>query len=579
MKILKAISILVATVLMMTGCTSTQQSQDSGKLKVIATTAIIADFVKNVAKDKAEVIQLVPTGADPHSYEPSIRQLRDITTANIAFSNYLLLEEHAIVKMLDSNLPAKAKNVAIAESAIPKGMQTIHLIEDRNLDTIWLGLRVKGSGENLLSETKSNTDEQQLQNKTRASQVYISLKKLKGPGQMYGYLNQSFEQPDIYFDSTRIGDGEKATLPTDAHTHMSWAFTKAGIYHATFKASYKSADGKTVPVGQATYTFAVGVDAHKKYPNAVICDRNHADITVDLDDKKLSFAIAESEGSNVHKHDTTVESSEESAEQHTDEQVHDDTDEDQNQYEHQNHDEHSEQHHSHGDHSDVQYAPEQVVIEVPNKAITQIPAEQDYRFLGRAGTQIYLLPQAVLGKHVHGDIDPHLWLDVSNSLYYVDVIAENLQKLDPKNASYYAENAKVYKEKLRKLDVQIQKGIASIDPQNRYLVTTHDSFGYFANKYGLKVAGFVTPNPSTQPSVAQRKKLTQTIHNLKVKAVFLEPNLITKSSVLNQIATEQNVKVCPIWSDSFTDGVQSYEQMMRANLKSLEKCLGDKKGK
>ena len=50
--------------------------------------------------------------------------------------------------------------------------------------------------------------------------------------------------------------------------------------------------------------------------------------------------------------------------------------------------------------------PQRVVVDVPTRTLAQVP--QGYGFVGRAGTQAYILPQAVLGKHVHGEIDPHL---------------------------------------------------------------------------------------------------------------------------------------------------------------------------
>ena len=54
------------------------------------------------------------------------------------------------------------------------------------------------------------------------------------------------------------------------------------------------------------------------------------------------------------------------------------------------------------------------MIEVPNAALHEVPPDPSMRFLGRAGDLIHQLPQAVLGKHVHGEIDPHLWQDVGN---------------------------------------------------------------------------------------------------------------------------------------------------------------------
>jgi ABC-type Zn uptake system ZnuABC Zn-binding protein ZnuA len=89
----------------------------------------------------------------------------------------------------------------------------------------------------------------------------------------------------------------------------------------------------------------------------------------------------------------------------------------------------------------------------------------------------------------------------------------------------------------------------------------------------VKIAGFVTPNPATEPSLADRKKLTQTIRNLKVPAVFLEPNLRSRSSVLQQVADENHIRVCPIYGDTFDGKVNTYIDMMRYNANILKECL------
>ena len=55
---------------------------------MVTTTGILADLVRNVAGDRATVTQMVPDGADPHSYEPGLRTVRDVAYADLAFSNY-----------------------------------------------------------------------------------------------------------------------------------------------------------------------------------------------------------------------------------------------------------------------------------------------------------------------------------------------------------------------------------------------------------------------------------------------------------------------------------------------------------
>ena len=115
--------------------------------------------------------------------------------------------------------------------------------------------------------------------------------------------------------------------------------------------------------------------------------------------------------------------------------------------------------------------------------------------------------------------------------------------------------------------------IASIPQKQRTLVTTHDSFGYLAKAYGLEVAGFVAPNPSLEPSVQQLANLSRTLQNIGGKAVFIEPNSRTHVNELFSLAHQAEVKICKIYSDTFTKEIDSYLKLMIENGKSLKSCL------
>ncbi len=165
------------------------------------------------------------------------------------------------------------------------------------------------------------------------------------------------------------------------------------------------------------------------------------------------------------------------------------------------------------------------MIDVPAKALAEVPNDRRLGFLGRPGTSIHQLPQAVLGKHVHGEIDPHLWQDVGNAMAYVELIRDTLVDADPEHALDYRERAETYLGELQDLDDRVRARLAAIPEERRHLITTHDAFAYLAKAYDLQVAGFVSPNPAVEPSLADRRKLTETIRSLEVPAVFLEPNL------------------------------------------------------
>ena len=63
------------------------------KLRVVATTSIVADVVSNVGGHNIELTELLPRGTDPHSYQPTPRDLRTVADAHVVFANGAGLEE------------------------------------------------------------------------------------------------------------------------------------------------------------------------------------------------------------------------------------------------------------------------------------------------------------------------------------------------------------------------------------------------------------------------------------------------------------------------------------------------------
>ncbi len=500
------------------GCApSTALSVDPDRLQVVTTTGLLADLVDNVAGDRVDVTSLVPDGGDPHTFEPSLRDARDVVYADLAFSNYMLLEAHGIIRALDANLRGDAPNIQVAEEAVKYAADVIPLVENIALDTIWLGLRAHGDGAALGA--------------TRSSDVLLSATGVEGPGEVYAYLTGTFGETEVSFDSSDGFDAstgyreDTVRLPADAHTHLSWVFTDPGIYELSLSAALR-VDQTSRPIAfeERTFVFAVGVDPRTVAGDRVVLDEGHADLTVDLDTGEL-YVLHDPDGGG-----------------HATQEVH---------------------------------QADEVVIEVPNMALSEVPGDPQFRFLGRPGDQMFQLPQAVLGKHVHGEIDPHLWQNVRNAMAYVELIRDTLTEQDPEGARDYQANAAHYLEELEELDREVRSTIADIPPANRHVVTTHDAYGYLADAYDVEIAGFVTPNPSTEPSLAERRRLTETVRNLALPAVFLEPNLAARSSTLTEVAGEQDVAVCDLYGDSFDDRVTDYVEMMRFNARSLRSCLGD----
>ena len=143
----------------------------------------------------------------------------------------------------------------------------------------------------------------------------------------------------------------------------------------------------------------------------------------------------------------------------------------------------------------------------------------------------------------HPDGDPHMWMDPSNVVHYVDNIRDALSKADPPGASIYAANAASYTTRLIDLDRQIKSQVASLPPEKRLLVTSHDSLGYFAAAYGFRVIGAIIPSVTNEssPSAQQMAALIDIVKSSDAPAIFLDAS--ENTSLARQIASETGAKV------------------------------------
>jgi len=179
--------------------------------------------------------------------------------------------------------------------------------------------------------------------------------------------------------------------------------------------------------------------------------------------------------------------------------------------------------------------------------------------------------------HHHDQGDPHFWLDPNLVVKYVENIRDGLSRADPSNASTYKQNAAEYVESLSELDAWISHQVADIPSAERQLVTNHESFGYFADRYGFQVVGTVMPSvsASASPSSQQLAGLVAVIRETGVPAIFLETG--SDPRLAEQVAAETGVKVVTeIYSHSLTDtdgAAPTYIDMMKANTKAIVEAL------
>jgi zinc/manganese transport system substrate-binding protein/manganese/iron transport system substrate-binding protein len=168
--------------------------------------------------------------------------------------------------------------------------------------------------------------------------------------------------------------------------------------------------------------------------------------------------------------------------------------------------------------------------------------------------------------------NPHAWLDARLAARYVEHIRDGLIGIDPEGAAEYEANAAAYLEELGALDREIEEAVQSIPEQNRKLVTFHDAFPYLASRYGLEIIAVVLESPGQEPNARDVARLTETLRAAGVPAVFREPQF--NAEILEQAADEAGVRVLELLSDAYTDGVDSYIDLMRYNMEQLLEGLG-----
>jgi ABC-type Zn uptake system ZnuABC Zn-binding protein ZnuA len=173
--------------------------------------------------------------------------------------------------------------------------------------------------------------------------------------------------------------------------------------------------------------------------------------------------------------------------------------------------------------------------------------------------------------------DPHIWFSVPNAITMTTNIRDALVQVDPSHADTYKVNASAYVSKLRDLDTYIMDQVATIPPAQRKMVTNHDAFGYYIDRYGLTFVGSIIPSMSTdaEPSAQDVADLIQKIKAENVKAIFLESSINPK--LAQQIGQEANVKVVDtLYGDSLGDAGTpgaTYEGMMRYNTDTIVSAL------
>ena len=177
--------------------------------------------------------------------------------------------------------------------------------------------------------------------------------------------------------------------------------------------------------------------------------------------------------------------------------------------------------------------------------------------------------------HGHGLEDPHFWFDPLRVKLVVSDIAARLSVLDPDRGDTYGANASAYNAKLDELHSWTEEQVGSVPEDNRMLVTSHDSFGYFANLYGFEVVGVVLSGTTDmEPSAGDLADLVHEVKEYNVPAVFGETTVSER--LATAVASESGAKLVRLYSGSLGpdgSGAATYIELVRTNVGRIVQAL------
>lgn len=180
-----------------------------------------------------------------------------------------------------------------------------------------------------------------------------------------------------------------------------------------------------------------------------------------------------------------------------------------------------------------------------------------------------------------GRPNPHLWTSPPLARQYAEIVADELARVDPAHADGYRQRYQEFAAELDALDQAIMAAVATVPEENRKLVTYHDSFPYFAPRYGFEIIAAIQPADFAEPSAAEVAALIDQIRAERVPAIF--GSEVFPSDVLAQIAAETGARYVEDLRDDALPGSpgdpeHSYIGMMVFNVRTIVDALGGDAG-
>lgn len=179
----------------------------------------------------------------------------------------------------------------------------------------------------------------------------------------------------------------------------------------------------------------------------------------------------------------------------------------------------------------------------------------------------------------HAGDDPHFWTDPARMVAAVEAFGVEFGGLEGIDAADVSARAQSYVDELVALDSAMEESLASVPDEQRVLVTNHEVFAYFADRFDFEVVGAVIPSLTTsaEPSTAEVEALAELIAQEQIPAIFADTSGSTRLAEAIATSAGSEVEIVLLFSESLGEpgsGAEAYITMMSTNATLIADALG-----
>lgn len=164
------------------------------------------------------------------------------------------------------------------------------------------------------------------------------------------------------------------------------------------------------------------------------------------------------------------------------------------------------------------------------------------------------------GVHLHGDCDPHMWLDPAYGVRYAEELAKELSALDPRGREIFHRNLEAFRKRAMEEDARLQ---ACLGERRLRVVVAHLALSYLARRYGMEIVGALRDTHGRDEGVRSRIALIREAELRGVDLVVAEPQY--DPGPLRLLAQELGARLVVLYTDALDRRVPSYVELLRWN--------------